>query len=213
MKKLVLGAVLMTAFIFASQAQKGSILLYGNVGVSSTKEADEDKTSSFNINPGIGYQFTDNWTAGVNLGYGQTKYNPSGVGASSTSKEYNAGLFARYTKPLGGIFSIFGQGNVGYAGSEDFNGAKSNGFGVDVFPAVALNVHNGFALNFSFGGISYVSTKTKGASESRNEFDLNFGQQAHFGISKTLVERKTNLLRNELKAVLTDGFSFLHTGN
>ncbi len=189
MKKLVLGAVLMTAFVFASQAQKGSILLYGNVGVSSTKEADEDKTSSFNINPGIGYQLTDNWTAGVNLGYGQTKYNPSGVGATSTSKEYNAGLFARYTKPLGGIFSIFGQANAGYAGA-DFGGGKSNGFGANVFPAIAVNVHNGFALNFSFGGISYASTKTKGASESRNEFDLNLGQQANFGISKNFGGKK-----------------------
>jgi len=189
MKKLVLGAVLMTGIALASQAQKGSILLYGNVGVSSTKEADDDKTSSFNINPGVGYQFTDNWTAGVNLGYGQTKYNPSGIGATSTSKDYNAGVFARYTKPLGSIFSIFGQANVGYVGT-DFDGGKSNGFGANVFPAVALNVHNGFALNFSFGGISYETTKVKGASESRNAFALNFGQQAHIGISKNFGGKK-----------------------
>ena len=189
MKKLVLGTVLMAGFALASHAQKGSILLYGNVGISSTKEADDDKTSSFNINPGVGYQFTDNWTAGVNLGYGQTKYNPSGIGATSTSKEYNAGVFARYTKPLGNIFSIFGQANVGYVGT-DFDGGKSNGFGANVFPAVALNVHNGFALNFSFGGISYETTKVKGASESRNAFDLNFGQQAHIGVSKNFGGRK-----------------------
>ncbi len=189
MKKLVLGAVLMTGFVFASQAQKGSILLYGNVGISSTKEADDDKTSSFNINPGVGYQFSDNWTAGVNLGYGQTKFNPEGIGATSTTKEYNAGLFARYTKPLGSIFSIYGQGNAGYMGT-DFDGSKSNGFGVNIFPAVAVNVYNGFALNFSFGGISYESTKVKGASESRNEFDLSFGQQAHFGISKNFGGKK-----------------------
>src|SRR5688500_12343054 len=109
MKKLVLGALLMTGFAVTSQAQKGSILLYGNVGVSSTKDADDDKTSSFNVNPGIVYQFTDNWTAGINLGYGQSKLNPSGIGATSTTKEYNAGIFGRYTKPLGSIFSLFGQ--------------------------------------------------------------------------------------------------------
>ncbi len=190
MKKLVLGVVLMTGFVLASQAQKGSILVYGNAGVSSTKEADDDKRSSFSINPGVGYQFTDNWTAGVQLGYGQTKFNPSGIGASSTSKDYNAGLFARYTKPLGNVFSIFGQGNVGYVGTENAGGIKSNGFGVEVFPAVALNVHNGFALNFSFGGISYGTTKLKGASGSTNSFNLNFGQQANFGISKNFGGKK-----------------------
>lgn len=181
----------MTGFVLTSQAQKGSILVYGNVGFNSDKDAAENKESSFNINPGVGYQFTDNWTAGVNLGYSQTKNNPAVVGAPTyTWKGYNAGVFARYTKPLGSIFSIFGQGDVGYAGGEDFTGAKSNGFGVNVFPAVALNVHNGFALNFSFGGISYASTKTKGASESRNEFHLNFGQQVLFGISKNFGGKK-----------------------
>lgn len=189
MKKLVLSAVLLAGFAVASQAQKGSVLLYGNAGISSTKEADDDKRTSFNVNPGIGYQFTDNWTAGVNLGYGQSKYNPSGLGATSTTKNYNAGVFARYTKPLGTIFSLFGQANAGYEGS-DFGSGKTNGFGAEVFPAVALNVHNGFALNFSFGGISYGSTKVKGASESTNSFDLNFGQQANFGISKTFGGKK-----------------------
>jgi len=191
MKKLVLGALLMTGFVLTSPAQKGSILVYGNVGFNSDKDAAENKESSFSINPGVGYQFTDNWTAGVNLGYSQTKNNPAVVGApTSTWKGYNAGVFARYTKPLGSIFSIFGQGNAGYLGGEDFTGVKSNGFGVEVFPAIALNVHNGFALNFSFGGISYASTKTKGASESRNEFRLHFGQQVSAGISKNFGGKK-----------------------
>ena len=190
MKKLVLSAVLLAAFAGATHAQKGSILLYGNAGVSTTKEADDDKSTSFNVNPGVGYQFSDNWTAGVNLGYGQSKYNPSGMGSTSKTDFYNAGVFARYTKPLGTIFSLFGQANAGYQGSKS-GSAKSNGFAVEVFPAVALNVHNGFALNFSFGGISYGTSKVKGASGSTNTFNLNFGQQANFGISKTFGGKKS----------------------
>ena len=189
MKKLVLSALLLAGFAFAGHAQKGSVLLYGNVGISTTKEADDDKYTTFQLNPGVGYQFTDNWTAGVNLNYGYNKANPSGPGASTTSKNYGAGLFARYTKPLGGIFSLFGQANAGYVGT-DFGGNKTNGFGIEVFPAVALNVHNGFALNFSFGSIGFESTKAKGVDGSNNDLWLNFGQQVNFGVSKNFGGKK-----------------------
>ncbi|HRO69535.1 MAG TPA: hypothetical protein PK951_04120, partial [Chitinophagaceae bacterium] len=72
----------------------------------------------------------------------------------------------------------------------DFSGGKTNGFGVEVFPAVALNVHNGFALNFSFGSIGFESTKAKGVDGSNNDLWLNFGQQVNFGVSKNFGGKK-----------------------
>lgn len=179
----------MTGIALASQAQKGSVLLQGDLNFNSSKAANDDKQTSFEINPTVGYQFTEHWTVGVTGGVGSTKYKPV-VGSDSKSTNYAAGIFGRYTQPLGGIFSIYGQADVVMTGSENTAGVEFRGFGIGITPAVQLNVKNGFALNFGFGGIGFNSNKVKGANDSNTSFGLNFGEQFHFGISKNFLPRK-----------------------
>ena len=75
MKKVILSAALLTLGLAAS-AQKGSVLVAGNVGYesSTTEVSDVDiKNNKFFIEPKIGYQFSDNMTVGVEGSYAHSK--------------------------------------------------------------------------------------------------------------------------------------------
>lgn len=182
MKKRILNLLLLTGSVFCSQAQKGTILVYGTGGIHREKEPNDDKTTVFTISPGIGYQFTGNWTAGITGSYGRQKFKPE-TGAENRTNTYKLGGFTRYTHTFNTIFSLYGQGDV-YHHGDKIQDIRSNGWGISVVPTIGINVSNGFALNISFGGVSYETSKVKHAAHGTDTFDMNFGQQAGIGISK-----------------------------
>ena len=170
------------ALIQYSSAQEGTVLVYGNVGYNSTKPAGDEATNSFSFNPGVGYQFDDNWTVGANLGLSSESQD----GDKFTS--FSAGPFVRYSESLSNTFAIYMQLQGGFVSgkfeTEDQADVKTNGFNAGLFPAVFINVNKSFGLNFSFGGINYETLKFEGASEGSSIFDFNFGQTINIGISK-----------------------------
>lgn len=178
MKKLFF-TLLLAGTTFAAQAQKNTLLVYGTLGVQTTKTADDYKTNNFEINPGIGYQFTDHWTAGVNL---SAKSWKNGIPAVK-SNSFGAGPFVRYAHPLSDIFAVYGQFNANYLTSK-WGDVKANGFQGEIFPAIGVNLKNGFALNFNFGRLGIITNKIKGASSSSTDFGITFGSGGGFGISK-----------------------------
>jgi len=193
MKKTILSLMLMAGITTAALAQEGSVLVYGNAGLSSNKIADDSKSSSYSILPGIGYQFSENWTAGLSFGvYGSR----SEFGATvNKNNGFSVGPFVRYTHKISDLFSLFGQADVNYNSSKftPFGNPSTtvNGFNVGIIPAVQMNVKNGFALNFGFGGIEYGSSKVDApGANSSNSFNLTFGQQVNFGISKNFGGKK-----------------------
>ncbi|CAG4998841.1 hypothetical protein DYBT9275_02091 [Dyadobacter sp. CECT 9275] len=180
MKRIIFSFILTLGFA-AVQAQNNTILIYGNLGINSTKNPDDSKVNSFTFSPAVGYQFTDHWTAGVNL---KTE-NWKTTGTSSAdikSSAFGAGPFIRYAHPLSDIFAVYGQLNTNFLSSKTA-GVKGNGFEGTLFPAIGVNLKNGFALNFNFGSLSIVTNKMKGADNS-STFGLNFGSGAGFGMSK-----------------------------
>ena len=58
-------------------AQKNTVLVYGAVGAQSSKPVNGTKVNSFNFSPAVGYQFTDNWTAGLALSSENSKTTTS----------------------------------------------------------------------------------------------------------------------------------------
>ncbi len=190
MKKLVVVAILFAGLTQAANAQKGSILLYGNIDAGSNKDNNVSSTnSSFDFNPGVGYQFSNNWTAGLQLAIGSSKYD-NGSGTVTKNSNFNVGPFLRYSKSLGDIFSVYGQLNVDYLSSKVQNTVSSittsvttSGVMAGIVPAISVNVHKGLALNFNVGGLSYQTTKASSA-KSVDKFVFNFGQQVGIGISK-----------------------------
>jgi hypothetical protein len=182
MKKVVMSLLVSALSVASVYAQKNTVLVYGAVGVQSNKPVNGAKVNTFNFSPGVGYQFNDNWTAGLALSSQSSKTTTS-LGDLKTST-FAVGPFVRYAMPLSDIFAVFGQFNADVLSGKTGD-TRTNGFRGTFFPAIGVNMKNGFALNFSFGNLSFVSQKAKGASESSTQFDINFGTGAGYvGISK-----------------------------
>ncbi|MFD2921917.1 hypothetical protein ACFS6H_19515 [Terrimonas rubra] len=199
MKRLFISALAlgMTSFAFA---QKGSILVGGDLGFNfGNNKNTEVKTNSIDFNPMVGYQFTDNWTAGV-LGvssFGKTEDVNGSVTTTAKNSTFGGGLFVRYSKPLSSIFNLYfqaeGTTSVTKGETETKSGSTSltvknddiNNFGVKLYPAVFVNLKDNFGLNFNFGGFNFNSSKVDvdGAKAVTNT-GLTFGKTVNIGITK-----------------------------
>ncbi len=192
MKKFILSALLIGSAAAGAYAQAGSVLVYGNIGFHSSKDASDNKTRSFNINPGIGYQFDKHWTVGLAGGFETTRFRPNNATEWNFGNQYNAGVFVRHTMPFGKIFAIFHQLEAGYQGTSTGNTGNNttlnaNGFYARFTPAVGVNIVDGFALNFGFGGIEFSTMKASGADKAVTSFDLTLGNQFNIGVSKNIL--------------------------
>lgn len=216
MKKLILALLAVTS-ISAANAQKNSILVYGDVGVNfdNTDNGSKGtpmsvKNTNWNVSPGIGYQISNHITLGLQGGYWSSKTEsknawtpapPSSITLANSWREWQIGAFGRYTMPLGGIFSMWTQLNASYVSGKTsmdtvgFNGISAtpfvaavedtyNGFQATLTPALAINVHNGLALNFGIGGIGFRTVSYDKAPTTQSSFMFTFGQQINVGISK-----------------------------
>ncbi|MFC6096507.1 outer membrane beta-barrel protein [Flavobacterium qiangtangense] len=189
MKKTFLVATL--AFFGMANAQKGTLLVGGNIGLSSEKTefagGSETKSNSFEFSPTVGYQFTDNWTAGLNASIGNGKSETTGSPESKTN-EFKVGPFVRYAQSLGGAFAVYGDFGLGYQKLKSESGSvttsDAKGMYVGFTPALFINFKNSFGLNFSIGGVGYSSLKDSDADIKQNNFDFNFGKTVNIGISK-----------------------------
>jgi hypothetical protein len=178
---------------YSSEGSTGlanTILLYGVVGFSSSKPAIQDakSTSSLLFNPGVGYQFNNNWAVGLQATL-QTTKTPVNADDFNHLTDFEVGPFLRYTHSLSNIFNVYGQLDLGITGSRDKTDnvdpvGKSAGFLGRIYPAISINVKNNFMLNFAFGGLSFETDKVKDADESQTDINFNFGQQFNFGVSK-----------------------------
>lgn len=201
-KVLVIAALAMVSF---ANAQKGTILVAGNIGFSSSKitaaDDDENKVNSFEFSPKVGYQFNDNWTVGISGSVGTRKEeNTSEVDllGDVTSEEkdnnFSVGPFVRYSKSITEIFGLYADLDAGYQSVKStFNTGlpeavdsevKGNGVYARITPAIFINVKKGFGLNVSFGGLGFDSLNYDDNGGDRSNFGFNFGETINIGISK-----------------------------
>jgi len=190
MKKLIL-SLLACGTIAAANAQAGSTLLYGNIGINTTSDASDAKTMNWHIAPGVGYQFDNHWTAGIYGAYRNEGAKAAGTGTAwLRTNEYQVGLFGRYTHNMNKLFTCIGQLNAGFLHGNQtsdgnvINNTRYNGFAIDFTPMLAINVHNGLMINFGIGGIGYRTSTVEKANNSDNRFSASFGKQFNWGISK-----------------------------
>ena len=117
MKKMLL--ILALAMISFANAQKGTILVMGNVTYISQNSSIsnlETKSHNFAFSPKVGYQFHDNWTAGVESGFSNSKQNSPF--AESKFTDFSIGGFLRYSKPLNETFAAYADLGAGYQKSK-----------------------------------------------------------------------------------------------
>ncbi|WJS96226.1 outer membrane beta-barrel protein [Flavobacterium johnsoniae] len=193
MKKMLL-LLALSVFGFAN-AQKGTILVGGNIGYTSqTAERKslgfKTKETVFEFSPRVGYQFHENWTAGAEFTVSSSK-NTNDLGESKFNG-FKAGAFVRYTVPLNETFAFFADLGAGFQNqkSKDYeNGtlmseSKGDGLYAGVTPALFINMKKGFGLNFSIGGLGYETLNYDFADTDVKSFYFNFGKTINIGISK-----------------------------
>ncbi|AXB56371.1 outer membrane beta-barrel protein [Flavobacterium fluviale] len=191
MKKMLL-ILALSVFGFAN-AQKGTVLVGGNIGYTSTNrefQTGKDKISQFDFSPRVGYQFNDNWTVGGEFLIGSSKSEVEGAGESK-SNDFKAGAFLRYSVPLSETFAVFADLGAGFQNQKNTvysalgdNESKADGIYASITPALFINMKKGFGLNFSIGGLGYETLSFDNNGADVNSFYFNFGKTVNIGISK-----------------------------
>ena len=206
MKKLLLSAVA-GALAFGASAQDErfapSILVYADLSYIMSVPADNtigstNRTINWHAYPGIGYQFSPNWVVGANLGWSQDAtriHTGASKDSSTTANNYQVGPFVRYTNAIANskIFYWFTQLNLyyqgGYSTSESIPSYdKHHGFGATLIPALGMDLGHKWCLNFSIGGVGYVTDKPNAINGvsfgSDKNFSFTLGQTYSIGVSK-----------------------------
>ena len=197
MKKLILAILAVSSFATA-QAQEGTILVYGNVSYASDKQVTAVKNNNWAVNPGVGYSFTDNITAGLQGSFMKQTFGNVGTSNKRMITDWTGGAFFRYTKNFTPMFYYFGQLDASFAGGRNElqntpPTANYNGVVLHAYPALGVNIGHMFAINFSFGGIQYSNVSWTNNAEgirSENKLAITFGQQVQIGLSKTFCTAK-----------------------
>jgi len=192
-KMLVVLALAMVSF--ANAQKKGSILVMGSIEYNSqnvSNSGTETDYNSFAFLPKVGYQFHQNWTAGLEAGVATAK-SETGNNENKTNN-FSLGGFLRYSKPLNQTFSAYADLGLGYqsqrvTNTNGFTTAinEGDGFYIGVTPAIFININKGFGLNFNIGGIGYNTLNfdgNNGNGQDIKNFHFSFGQQFSVGISK-----------------------------
>jgi hypothetical protein len=176
MKKLVLSlsALFFLGFANAQDAatsegfRQGDTFISGSVGFGSQKTGDV-KTSDFNVSPKIGYFVTSNIALGVDLEFSTQKqdmyFEDFGFGGNIYEQKttaFQAGIFGRYYFTPASKFSVFTQLGVAYATAKvEVAGFEQevNGFNIEFAPAISYFISDHFALEATFGILSYNTVK------------------------------------------------------
>ncbi|HEY4618870.1 MAG TPA: outer membrane beta-barrel protein [Flavobacterium sp.] len=185
--------LVLAIFSFAN-AQKGSVLVAGNIGFNSQKNSslgNESKQNYFNFSPKVGYQFLENMTVGIESNIQSYKTSISGNTYDNKYNQLQLGAFLRYSKPLGGVFSAYADLSAGMLANKTSisdplsTSFKSSGLYFGITPAVFIDLKKSFGLNFSIGGIDYSSIKDDTAAKNKTTgFAFSFGNSFNIGISK-----------------------------
>lgn len=187
--------VLALAMFSFANAQKGSILVMGSIEYNSQNvenSGSETKTNTFGFSPKVGYQFHQNWTAGLEAGVGTAKTEFGNT--ENKINTFSLGGFLRYSKPLNQTFSAYADLGVGFQNRKLTNRVgnligtnEGDGFYIGVTPAIFINVNKGFGLNFNIGGLGYNTLNydgNNGNGDNVKNFSFTFGQAFSVGISK-----------------------------
>lgn len=198
MKKIILSAVALMAFSLSNAQEdasgtgfsQGDVFLSGSAGFSSTKTGDAE-SSVFNIIPRAGYFVSSNIAVGLQAGYSKdatTSIGPvTGQLLDTDITTVEIGAFGRYYFTPAGNFSLFADLSASYGTvTREQDGAtgpgpgdivtvedKFNGFFAGFAPGVNYFISDHFALEATFGVLSYSTIKPDAdGADSTDNFDI-----------------------------------------
>ena len=194
MKKVLLSAVAILGFTFANAQEEetttnggfaqGDVFVTGAVTFSSTS-MDEDKSSSFEIAPQVGYFLTENIAIGGKIGYSSMKAEEAGVDTEDMAG-FKVGAFGRYYFTPANQFSLFGQLGLDYSSMENkLADSKVNAFGAGLGFGMNYFVSSNFSLEAGVGVLNFNSSKPDfDGAEATNTFSFGGDWRAvTFGVN------------------------------
>lgn len=163
--------------------KKDDMFVSGSVGYSSSSYPDESKENNFNITPRFGYFISDFVAIGGRAGYAlQNKKNPNGDKVADNST-FTVSVFGRYYLLPASKFSIFGELGVGFGTTKNIQNDHTTGVNAAFSPGLSYFLGRHFALEASFGVLSYNTVKPDGGSGSTDSFDVGIDlENINFGI-------------------------------
>ncbi|MCR4919037.1 MAG: porin family protein [Prevotella sp.] len=185
MKKIMM--TLAAAIVAVSASAQ--VYVGGTVGfLGSKSNADNAKTATkFEINPEVGYNFSDSWAVGVNVGFGSEKgtWKDNGYGSAGDGEKaittFTVAPYARFTYAKLGNVSLFLDGKVSYTTKKD----DYNEYGVNIVPGVAFAASDKVSFVAKMGnGLGWNQMKDKNSDTKFNRFglDVNSLSALEFGM-------------------------------
>jgi hypothetical protein len=168
MKKITIALGLCIAMAMSATAQEKSILVYG--GLDGFRNS---ANSEFKLDLGVGYQFDQNLTAGINIMSKSDGY----TGGSAVN--FMVGPFVRYTKPMTQLISLYGQAGFGFG-----SGTNITEMNFNLLPGAQLNIKQGWAIYMEFGNIGWSRTSVSSVATASTNYNL--GRGLTFGIQKNI---------------------------
>lgn len=188
----------MKKFLMTIVAAVAAVSVNAQVYVGGTlnfKSADTDNnnsTTTFVINPEIGYVLNDNWSLGISLAYGSTDLTTAYAGTIgeflpvTTSNKLNdtytmvaVNPYVRYTFLKAGMVNLFMDGGFSFANLNDGNN-KVNSFNIGIQPGVAVNLNEKISFVAKLGQIGYTTAKGDwDNAKAQNSFDFNVSSLAN----------------------------------
>jgi hypothetical protein len=208
MKKIVISFAVMIAAILTGSAQ---VFVGGSMGLSHTAAERKDGNNTltfptqfgFNISPKIGYELSNKLAVGVNFRFAShtSKQDKDAQGPGNPAEDWNMfsksfgiGGFGRYALFEFSKFALIAEGNIGVVGNSSktttgsvtVEAPSSSTFYISVFPTIAYNLTDKFALDVSFSNLlslGYSSTTTTIKPEPGTEGNVIKAKSSHFGLN------------------------------
>ncbi len=161
---------------FAALTMDAQVFVGGSVGVASVKNGNADAETSYKFIPEVGYNLSDEWAIGLQLGYQKGACNlMDGVFAQDVDTEiFQIAPYVRNTFVKSKYVNVFVDLGVGFADIKD-NGTM---FSIGAAPGVAVNLTESlsFVTHVGFVGFRSFSPDADGVDSSNMvgvDFDNN----------------------------------------
>lgn len=193
----VLPMVLLLSFTAFAQLEKGTILLGGGVGYSSSTSLAESyvatdrefTNSTFNFSPDFGFFFQPKWVVGLSLPISGSNQKTSSLSTSgsetlqneSTSNSFGLAPFVRKYFSVSEAFSFYAQAKVGFyqfksesinysTSGNSTNTSESSGVGFNATAGMSYFPKNWLGINLSVSPLSF-STGSSQQESSESSLD------------------------------------------
>lgn len=163
MKKILIVAM----FVMAAVCCKAQFFVGGTFGVATNKTGDSDRITTFTIAPTAGFNFSESFSMGVELGYDYAEMG------TLTVNDFNLGVYGRLNFIKHDNFNIFGELAFDYLHekAEGFDGI--NGVGIFLRPGISYMLSDNWQILAKTNLFNYSHYSSHGEGINNTGFALD----------------------------------------